>query len=384
MLDGPLFPRDQPRHLPTLVSAWLLAMPTGYATVCAGSALLGAVVVMGPTFPLQELAFLAIPLVALGSVLLGALYAILSWSPRLRPAVFVWTELVLFCVLPIWGLVLDAGLPNCGVTCAEQYRPVEWPGVMVVYGAYGIGVLAWAVARIRPRPLGTTLEICVLAALSIGAFSTTALTIQFGPQALAGVVFGPIGLPLIAPALVSVAFAAMVGVRIWRVGRLEIGAAAGAVTGLTVGLDLLVNRVVLGVWGLWGGALGNTCGWTLSTLTPPPADCHYLCTVAAQGHPWLVRPLRLGQRRGRTIVVNRQLAVANAFEDLLHERWPTMGRVARATYDRLGRPISHHITSPWLADAIWLGMLPAQSLFELTLLLADPGEPEDRIDRMYR
>ena len=42
-----------------------------------------------------------------------------------------------------------------------------------------------------------------------------------------------------------------------------------------------------------------------------------LCTVALRGHEKLVRPTRMGLRRGERIVVNRQLCVANAFEQLL-------------------------------------------------------------------
>jgi hypothetical protein len=111
---------------------------------------------------------------------------------------------------------------------------------------------------------------------------------------------------------------------------------------------------------------------------------HYLCTVAAHGHPWLVRPERWGMRGGRPILVNRQLAVANAFEDLLHARWPRFGRRCRQLYDRCALPISRHVRHPLLCDAVYLLMKPCELGFGLVLLLLDPGDPEVRIQQMYR
>jgi hypothetical protein len=160
---------------------------------------------------------------------------------------------------------------------------------------------------------------------------------------------------------------------------------------------LAVSPILLGVHAilhaLWRGrpaaaldVFTRTCDYTLSQVPIEivPADCHYLCTVAARGHRWLVRPEREGRRRGVPILVNRQLAIANAFEDLLHERWPRFGRLARRVYDRLGLPVSGWIRAPWLADLVYLGMKPFEWCFVLWLLLLDRESPEKRIDRMYR
>jgi hypothetical protein len=114
------------------------------------------------------------------------------------------------------------------------------------------------------------------------------------------------------------------------------------------------------------------------------SDCHYLCTVAARGTPSLVRPERWGQRHGRPILVNRQLAVANAFEDLLHTRWPRVGHLARQVYDLVGLPVSRYITRPWMANAVFVAMKPFEWAFYATLLVLDRDDPESRIDRMYR
>lgn len=104
---------------------------------------------------------------------------------------------------------------------------------------------------------------------------------------------------------------------------------------------LLLSPVLLGLYAtihaLWlrnaAGTLQvftRTCGHTLSTIPVEviPDDCHYLCTVAANGHEWLVRPLRVGRRHG------------------------------------VPKPLE------------WL--------FYLALLMQDRHDPEARIDRMYR
>lgn len=161
----------------------------------------------------------------------------------------------------------------------------------------------------------------------------------------------------------------------------RVRSSSGLISAFLLGRSAVFSSLLSGVGGLYGAALTQTCDWGLSQLRPPPMDCHYLCTVAAQGHPWLDPPLRIGERRGRPIVVNRQLAVANAFEDLLHERWPRFGRSARHHYARWGRPVSHLLRARW---AVFLSMLPAQAAFGLFLVLFDPGDPEAHIDRIYR
>ena len=82
--------------------------------------------------------------------------------------------------------------------------------------------------------------------------------------------------------------------------------------------------------------------------------------------------------------MNRQLALANAFEDLLHERWPRFGKWARRVYDRVGWPLSRSIQSRWASDLVYLAMKPAEWIFYVALLLLDRASPERRIERMYR
>ncbi len=129
----------------------------------------------------------------------------------------------------------------------------------------------------------------------------------------------------------------------------------------------------------------QTSDWTLSLQKSPPNvmyDEHYLCTVAAGGHPGVVKPLRMGERHGHRIVVNRQLLVANAFEDLLAERLPGVHRRLRCFYDTCGYPIARHIRNRWTADFVYILMKPLEYIFVIVLYLFDT-EPENRIAVQY-
>lgn len=129
----------------------------------------------------------------------------------------------------------------------------------------------------------------------------------------------------------------------------------------------------------------QTSDWTLSLQKAPPNvyyDEHYLCTVAAGGHPKVVKPLRMGVRHGRRIVVNRQLLVANAFEDLLAERLPGAHRRLRHFYDTYGYPIAGHIRSRPAADLVYILMKPLEYFFVIVLYLFD-ADPESRIAVQY-
>lgn len=132
-------------------------------------------------------------------------------------------------------------------------------------------------------------------------------------------------------------------------------------------------------------AFTKTSDWVLSgEIAPPPVayDTHYLCTVSLRGHKKLVKPTRYGIRRNEKIVVNRQLCVANAFEQLIQERAPKFHRAVRNFYDTYGYPISKHINNAWSADVVYLLMKPLEWIFVFVLYLFDE-KPEDRINSQY-
>jgi len=160
--------------------------------------------------------------------------------------------------------------------------------------------------------------------------------------------------------------------------------------GLLLVLPLL--GVVVAVLMLFGQAPDSviqawtqTADWTFSQQIAPPSvpyDGHYLCTVAAGGHRRLVRPVRTGKRRGHEVLVNRQLCVANAFEQLLEERMPRFHRIVRTTYDRTGLPLSRLIRTPLAADVVWVLMKPLEWIFLGVLYMFD-AKPENRIAVQY-
>ncbi len=175
-----------------------------------------------------------------------------------------------------------------------------------------------------------------------------------------------------------------------RIQRLLRRADCWPVLALVTALPLL--GVLLAVLSLFGQspsaairAWTETSDWNLSQRVAPQNvyyDEHYLCTVAAGGHKRLVKPLRLGVRHGHQVIVNRQLCIANAFEQILEERTPRFHRAVRHFYDTYGFPIARLIHSAWLADVIYVLMKPLEWFFLLTLYACDV-HPEDRIAVQY-
>lgn len=132
-------------------------------------------------------------------------------------------------------------------------------------------------------------------------------------------------------------------------------------------------------------AFTETSDWNLSRRVAPQNvhwDEHYLCTVAAGGHERIVKPRRLGVRHGHQVIVNRQLCVANAFEQLLEERTPRLHRSVRRFYDACGFPVARLIRSRFAADVVYVLMKPLEWVFLAVLYLTD-ANPENRIAIQY-
>lgn len=132
-------------------------------------------------------------------------------------------------------------------------------------------------------------------------------------------------------------------------------------------------------------AFTETADWTLSQQVAPQNamfDEHYLCTVAAGGHENVVKPLRMGQRHGHRVVVNRQLCIANAFEQILEERTPKFHRAVRHFYDTYGFPVSRLIRTKGAADVVYVLMKPLEWVFLCVIYLCD-AKPENRIAVQY-
>ncbi len=133
-------------------------------------------------------------------------------------------------------------------------------------------------------------------------------------------------------------------------------------------------------------AFTETTNWALSGQEGPQNlyyDEHYLCTVAAGGHKKVVKPVRKGVRHGHDVIVNRQLMIANAFENVLEEKTPRFHRAVRNFYDKYGFPIADHIRHNKVAcDVTYFVMKPLEWIFLIVLYLVDVN-PENRIAVQY-
>lgn len=149
----------------------------------------------------------------------------------------------------------------------------------------------------------------------------------------------------------------------------------------------LILQVVLYVFGQKPDSLisqfTNSCGFLLSQYQS--CSCgggHYLCSVAANGDKRLVKPTRYGVRQNQRILVNRQLLIANAFENWLEEYCPKLHYPIRKLYDSCGIPVNAWSKRRKLANLIYILMKPLEWLFLLWLYLFDRS-PETRIHSQY-
>lgn len=116
-------------------------------------------------------------------------------------------------------------------------------------------------------------------------------------------------------------------------------------------------------------------------------DCggHFLCSVGANGHPAIVRPVRFGVRNGGRIICNRQLLVSNAFEELIQEKFPKAHRKIRQLYNKVGEMVHRHyhvFNKKEVSDVTYFIMKPLEWMFLLVLYTFDK-KPENRIAVQY-
>lgn len=128
-------------------------------------------------------------------------------------------------------------------------------------------------------------------------------------------------------------------------------------------------------------------GFSQLTYQCNNAQCggHFLCSVAAKGHTQVVKPIRYGERHQHPIICNRQLLVANAFEELIEEKLPSLHKLVRHNYNHVGSLIHRYyyvFDNKLIADGIYLLMKPLEAIFLLTLYTFDQ-RPENRIAQQY-
>lgn len=129
----------------------------------------------------------------------------------------------------------------------------------------------------------------------------------------------------------------------------------------------------------------DTTTWTFSQKMHPPVldhKGHYLCTVSAKGSPKIVKPIAIGKRHGNPIIINRQLQIANAFEELIFDFSPKLHHFIRSNYDKYGYNLSLKINTKQGSDITYILMKPLEWFFLICLYLCVQN-PEKKIKRQY-
>jgi len=112
---------------------------------------------------------------------------------------------------------------------------------------------------------------------------------------------------------------------------------------------------------------------------------HFLCSVGANGHRNIVKPIRYGERKGNKIICNRQLLISNAFEELIQDNFPVVHNIIRKNYNKIGNIIHKHyhiFNNKLVSDLVYILMKPLELFFLLTLYTFD-RKPENRIAIQY-
>lgn len=112
---------------------------------------------------------------------------------------------------------------------------------------------------------------------------------------------------------------------------------------------------------------------------------HFLCSVGANGHKSVVKPIRYGERNGNKIICNRQLLISNAFEDLVQNKFPKIHNIIRKAYNNVGHIIHKHyhvFNNKLVSDVVYILMKPLELVFLLILYTFD-NQPENRIAIQY-
>lgn len=151
-------------------------------------------------------------------------------------------------------------------------------------------------------------------------------------------------------------------VAVWYGWRARSVAAAGALPARRVWTS------VAAMLPFWGAAIWRSR--ELYRLLPDqPPDC-FVVTAASRGHAAVVGPWMTFQQGERAVRATRQLATFWAFEALWRERAPRSHAWFRRRYDIWGYCSARCIRSPWIADAVHVGLRPLELVARLLLAVA--------------
>jgi hypothetical protein len=122
----------------------------------------------------------------------------------------------------------------------------------------------------------------------------------------------------------------------------------------------LLIKAACGSIPLWLGSFAWS--WMkYQSLPVNPPEC-FVVTAAMRGHRNVVGPLIRATRRGGPRLVTPQLLTFWQFEALWRACAPSSHRIFRCGYNYIGPVIARQVNSPWLADAVFLALKPAEML----------------------
>ena len=124
------------------------------------------------------------------------------FSPE-KDRLLIISQLSFLVLLPVWGFLINWGLHVCEPCRADPSQALRTPDIIGLYVLYGACVTAFFVSRRQPRPLRPVAELWLTVFLATGILVCLPLMVQFGPGMVLGLIFGPKGLPLTAPLVVS-------------------------------------------------------------------------------------------------------------------------------------------------------------------------------------
>ncbi len=105
----------------------------------------------------------------------------------------------------------------------------------------------------------------------------------------------------------------------------------------------------------------------------------FIVTAAARGHRRVVRSEEVVVR-GVSVRINHQLRVMKAGELALRVVTPRLHCALRRVYDRVAPRVARRVTSPWLADGVYLLLVPVACVVRLALAPVVRGRD---IERLY-
>jgi hypothetical protein len=318
-------------------------------------------------------------------------------------------EILLTTVAPIAGLLI--AWTSSGYDVYDDsgiYTPIAHKHALTIASFYGFSILCYWVSKLYKEKYSPILYVLVQVGLLQGLLLAVVFMIQFGPLLFAGLIPILITFPLTAPLFAFFLFLAEIRrshkqfrecqlkeTKVYKNQLLQwfytnLKSQNGQLIPFLLTFPfLMLQQLILTLFGQKPNsmiqAFTETCDWVLSAhpIPPmPPQSGHYLCTVASKGHSGLVNPQRKGMRGGRVIEVNRQLLVANAFENWLEIKHPKLHCIIRSNYDKVGIPVYIWVENKWLADLCYILMKPAEWIFLVWLYLVD-SEPEKRIQSQY-